>query len=60
MSDSVIPGGQYRRSLSLSSKMCLLPIFSLLCLLYVCAVSTLIQVGLVAGLFTRALDYSKE
>lgn len=58
MSDSVIPGGQNR--LSLSSKMRLSPIFSLLRLLYVCVVSTLIQVGLVAGLFTRALDYSKK
>lgn len=55
---TVIPGGQNR--LSLCSKVCLSPIFSLPCLLYVCAVSTLIQVGLVVGLFTRAHDYSKR
>lgn len=58
VSDSVIPGGQNR--LSLCSKVCLSPIFSLPCLLHVCAVSTLIQVGLVVGLFTRAHDYSKR
>lgn len=38
MSDSVIPGGQNRLSLSLSSKMCLSPIFSLPCLLCLCCV----------------------